>query len=186
MGRETPTMLKPIRRIVTGHNEEGRSVFLFDGLVHPGKEIHDQNEVYLWVTEQTPANNAGRADAANRPVRLEPPPQGSVFRFVQIPPEAEMAGLSAEKRERLIAKLFQGLGASHARVDTTRSPAMHKTRTLDYVILLSGEVTLLLDEGEVDLTPFNVVVQRGTNHTWVNRGKIPALLAVAMIDADPV
>ena len=60
---------------------------------------------------------------------------------------------------------------------------MHKTRTVDYVILLSGEVTLLLDRGEVDLKPFDVVVQRGTNHAWVNKGKEPALIAAVLVDA---
>jgi quercetin dioxygenase-like cupin family protein len=60
---------------------------------------------------------------------------------------------------------------------------MHKTRTIDYVVLLSGEVTLLLDKGEVDLKPFDVVVQRGTNHAWVNKGKDPALIAGVLIDA---
>ena len=60
---------------------------------------------------------------------------------------------------------------------------MHKTRTIDYVVLLSGEVTMLLDKGEVDLKPFDVVVQRGTSHAWVNKGKEPALLAAVLIDA---
>lgn len=177
-------MLQPIRRIVTGHNEAGRSAVLFDGLVRPGQEV--QHDVYLWVTEGTPASNAGRADMAERPLKLEPPPQGSVFRFVEFPPEAEMAGMSAEERERFMAGLFESMGAAHTRVDTTRSPGMHKTRTVDYAILLSGEVTLLLDEGEVDLRPFDVVVQRGTNHDWVNRGTTPALLAFVMIDANPI
>jgi quercetin dioxygenase-like cupin family protein len=66
---------------------------------------------------------------------------------------------------------------------TSRHPGMHKTRTIDYVVLLSGEVTLLLDKREVDLKPFDVVVQRGTSHAWVNKGKEPALIAAALIDA---
>jgi naringenin degradation protein FdeH len=63
---------------------------------------------------------------------------------------------------------------------------MHTTKTIDYVILLSGRVTLLLDKGEVDLKPFDVVVQRGTNHGWVNRGTEPALFAAVLIDAKPL
>jgi hypothetical protein len=66
---------------------------------------------------------------------------------------------------------------------TSRHPGMHKTRTIDYVVLLSGEVTLLLDKGEVDLKPFDVVVQRGTSHAWVTKVKEPALIAAALIDA---
>ena len=76
------------------------------------------------------------------------------------------------------------MGAAHERVDTTRHPAMHKTKTIDYIILLDGDVTLLLDEDEVRLKPFNVVVQRGTNHAWVNNGSEPALLIAVLIDSD--
>jgi mannose-6-phosphate isomerase-like protein (cupin superfamily) len=113
--------------------------------------------------------------------RLEPPPGGSIFRFAAIPPED--SSISPAERERLTAKMFEQMDAAHCRPDTTRHPAMHKTRTIDYVVLLSGQVTLLLDEGEVDLKPFDVVVQRGTNHAWVNKGKEPALLAAVLIDA---
>ena len=76
------------------------------------------------------------------------------------------------------------MGAAHERVDTSRHPAMHKTKTIDYIILLNGDVTLLLDEDEVRLKPFNVVVQRGTNHAWVNNGNEPALLIAVLIDSD--
>jgi mannose-6-phosphate isomerase-like protein (cupin superfamily) len=107
-----------------------------------------------------------------------------LLRFFQVAPEAEDAALSAEERERRAAAAFAGLGASHAREDTTRSPGMHKTKTVDYIILLSGEVTMLLDEGEVDLKPFDVVIQRGTNHAWVNRGAEPAVLAAILLDAE--
>jgi quercetin dioxygenase-like cupin family protein len=67
-----------------------------------------------------------------------------------------------------------------------RHPGMHRTRTIDYVVLLSGEVTLLLDKGEVDLKPFDVVVQRGTSHAWVNKGKEPGLIVAVLIDAKDV
>ena len=59
---------------------------------------------------------------------------------------------------------------------------MHKTDTVDYIILLKGDVTLILDEEEIDLKPFDVVVQRGTNHAWVNNGTEPALLIAVLID----
>lgn len=172
-------MLTPVRRIVTGHNEAGRSIVLFDGpspytLENPARPGTGLTE--LWSTESTPADNAGHADAADRPMRLEPPPHGSLLRFVQVAPEAADVALSAEEREREAAAGFAGLGAAHTRVDTSRSPVMHKTKTVDYIVVLSGEVTMLLDEGEVDLKPFDVVIQRGTNHAWINRGAEPALL----------
>jgi mannose-6-phosphate isomerase-like protein (cupin superfamily) len=176
--------MKPIRRVVTGHNAAGRSVVLFNGESRPGPDL--DSDVYLWVTDQTPASNAGNADPAARRVTLEPPPGGSVFRFVEFPPASVLAGLSQAQIDGFMASLFDTLGASHTRVDTTRDPGMHKTSTVDYVVLLSGEITMLLDDGEVDLKPFDVVVQRGTNHAWVNRGNQPALLAIAMVDAEKI
>jgi len=76
------------------------------------------------------------------------------------------------------------MGAAQHRVDTSKHPAMHKTNTIDYIILLKGDVSLLLDEDEVKLKPFDVVVQRGTNHAWVNLGEEPALLIAVLIDSD--
>jgi mannose-6-phosphate isomerase-like protein (cupin superfamily) len=173
-----------MRRVVTGHDTKGRSVVLFDGAVAPGPDV--DSDVYLWVTDETPASNRGASDAAARKLKLEPPAHGSVFRFVEFPPEAALAGLSAEQVEGFMAGLFDTLDASHCRVDTSRGPGMHRTKTVDYVVLLSGEITLLLDEGEVTLKPRDVVVQRGTNHGWVNRGSEPALMAIAMVDAESV
>jgi hypothetical protein len=158
---------------------DGPSPYTLESPARPGQGLTE-----LWLTESTPASNAGHADAADRPIRLEPPPNGSLLRFFQVAPEAEDAALSTEERERRAAAAFAGIGAPHARVDTTRAPGMHKTKTVDYIILLSGEVTMLLDEGEVDLKPFDVVIQRGTNHAWVNRGAEPALLAAILIDAE--
>jgi quercetin dioxygenase-like cupin family protein len=182
-------MLKPVRRIVTGNNETGRSIVLYDGpsrytLENPARPGRGLTE--LWLTDSTPASNAGHADAADRQIRLEPPPNGSLIRFFQLAPKAEDEALSAEERERQAEEGFERMGAAHTRVDTTRSPVMHKTKTVDYIILLSGEVTMLLDEGEVDLKPFDVVIQRGTNHAWINRGSEPALLAAILIDAEAV
>ncbi|MBI4519319.1 MAG: cupin domain-containing protein [Gemmatimonadetes bacterium] len=176
--------MKPIRRVVTGHDAAGRSAVLFDGQVRAGPDL--ESDLCLWVTDETPARVTGQTDAAARKVRLEPPAQGSVFRFVEFPPESALAELSAEQIEGFMAGLFKTLEAMHTRVDTTKGPGMHRTRTVDYVVLLSGEITLVLDEGEVTLKPFDVVVQRGTNHGWVNRGVQPALLAIAMIDGEAV
>ena len=86
--------------------------------------------------------------------------------------------------QEIAADAFEKVGAAHHRVDTTKHPAMHKTDTVDYIILLKGDVTLMLDEEEVDLKPFDVVVQRGTNHAWVNNGNEPALLIAVLIDSD--
>lgn len=180
-------MLRPARRIVTGHDTAGRSVVLSDDVsphtlenpVRPGRGLTD-----LWRTDAVPANNAGAADAADRQVTLNPPENGTVFRFFQINPLADEADLSPEEREARYARAFDQMGAGEDRIDTRRHPGMHRTRTVDYIILLQGEVTLLLDEGEVDMKPLDVVVQRGTNHAWENRGSEPAVLAGVLIDAE--
>ena len=83
----------------------------------------------------------------------------------------------------IAADAFEKIGAAHHRIDTTKHPAMHKTETIDYIILLKGDVTLILDQEEVDIKPFDVVVQRGTNHAWVNNGSDPALLIAVLIDS---
>lgn len=166
-------MARPPRRIVTGNNAQGKSVIIIDGPPTPFGAY--------WMTETTPVDNRGSDDAGQRVRMLEPPPGGSIFRFAAIPPEDP--SVSREERERQTAKMFEQMQASHCRGDTSRHPGMHKTRTIDYVVLLSGEVTLLLNEGEVDLKPFDVVVQRGTDHAWVNKGKEPALIAAVLIDA---
>jgi mannose-6-phosphate isomerase-like protein (cupin superfamily) len=176
-------MSAPFRRIVTGHTAGGKSTIVADGQPPSDAGAPDR---YLWTTGATPADNRGDADAAAMPLRLEPPANGSVFRLVEFPPQSAMAGLSIEQKRAFFRKLFAGMDATHCQVDTTRSPGMHKTRTVDYVVVVRGEITLLLDEAEATLKPGDVVVQRGTNHDWVVRGNEPALLAVVMISARPV
>jgi len=166
-------MAREPRRIVTGHDAQGKSVIVIDGPPTPFGAY--------WLTDSAPVDNSRSGDAGELVRKLEPPPGGSIFRFAAIPPED--ASVSSEERERRTAKMFAQMEASNCRVDTSRHPGMHKTRTIDYVVLLSGEVTLILDKGEVDLKPFDVVVQRGTNHAWANKGKEPALIAAVLIDA---
>jgi mannose-6-phosphate isomerase-like protein (cupin superfamily) len=169
-----------IRRVVTGHNANGKSIVLLDD------RLEVEHDRYIWTTTTTPADNRDTADAAQKPLRLEPAANGSVFRVVQFPPESAMAGLSAAEKRKYIDDLFASMDGSHCRVDTSRSPGMHKTSTVDYIIVLRGEVTLVLDEGEVTLKPGDCVVQRGTNHDWVVRGSEPVLLGGVMISAHPV
>src|ERR1700728_2176230 len=166
-------MAREPRRIITGHDAEGKSVVVIDAPPTPFGAY--------WMTDSTPVDNSGSGDAGLQVRKLEPPPGGSIFRFAAIPPEDP--SVSREERERQTAQMFAQMDAAHCRADTTRHPAMHKTRTIDYIVLLSGEVTLLLDKGECYLKSFVIVVQRGTNHAWVNKGKERALLAAVLIDA---
>src|SRR5262249_40304189 len=108
---------------------------------------------------------------------------GTMFRFFQIAPEKNEAGLSPEERDRRMGKMFAAAG-SDARTRTGQHPSMHKTSSVDYIVLLKGEVTALLDVGEVEMRPFDVLIQRGTNHGWVNHGAEPALLVAVLVDAE--
>lgn len=177
-------MLKEARRIVTGIDAEGKSYVASDGPSPSVREHGGAGAVEFWITDAIPTDNRASGDPVVRPPRLEPPDGGSVFRFFMVAPENK--SLSAAELEKIAADRFAAMGASHCRVDTSRHPSMHTTRTVDYIILLSGQVTLLLDRGEVDLKPFDVVIQRGTNHGWVNRGTEPALLVAVLVDAKPL
>ena len=93
----------------------------------------------------------------------------------------EMAHLSEEEKRRAAAEWFAAMIGGHLQPDVTRHAAMHRSPTTDYIILLAGEITLILDKEERTLKPFDCVVQRGTNHAWVNRGKENALLMAVLV-----
>ena len=171
-----------MRRIVTGHNEDGRSIIKIDG--PPARSIgEDVGGLFeLWNTDGNIIDTKDNLDRADQDIILSPPTGGTKFRYFQINPTPE--GIPIEIMQEIAADAFEKIGAGHHRVDTSKHPAMHKTETIDYIILLKGDVTLILDEDEVILKPHDVVVQRGTNHAWVNNGDEPALLIAVLIDSD--
>ena len=171
-----------MRRIVTGHNEDGRSIITIDG--PPARSIgEDVGGLFeLWNTDGNKIDTKDNLDRADQDIILSPPTGGTKFRYFQINPTPE--GIPMEIMQEIAANAFEKIGAGHHRVDTSKHPAMHKTETIDYIILLKGDVTLILDEDEVTLKPHDVVVQRGTNHAWVNNGDEPALLIAVLIDSD--
>lgn len=167
------------RRIVTSRQADGTSTLFIDGVAKQLGTLHE-----FWRADTGGAGNCEEGgDPVSRPVRIAPPLGGSVFRFVEIEPESSFANLSDEERRERVRFAFSRVGAEGALVNTTRHAAMHQTDTIDYIVVLSGELTMLLDVGEVALKPFDVVVQRGTNHAWINRGDKPALLAAVLISA---
>ncbi len=176
-------MITPIRRVVTGHDARGRSIFVSDGpsphvLTIPGRP--DFALTNLWVTDGAPASNAGSADAADGPVVLEPPRNGAIFRVVEFPPDRAPGGFDRKAA-------FAAMGAHHAMdPDASRHPGMHKTDTVDFAIVLSGEIWALMDEGETLLRAGDTLVQRGTNHAWSNRSDQPCLVAFILVSAAPL
>ena len=170
-----------MRRIVTGHNEKGKSIITLDG--PPARSIgEDVGGLFeLWNTDGEDINSTDNLDRADQDIILSPPSGGTKFRYFQINPIPE--GVPENVMQDMAAEAFEKIGAAHHRIDTSKHPAMHKTETIDYIILLKGDVTLILDEEEIDLEPFDVVVQRGTNHAWVNNGTDPALLIAVLVDS---
>ena len=141
----------------------------------PGLALTD-----LWVTHDSPANNSGVADAADRSVVLEPPANGTIFRIVEFPPDSTWRdGANAKEA-------FEAIGAGHATDDNHADPMMHKTATVDYIIILAGEIWAILDEEEICLKQGDVMIQRGTNHSWSVRTDDPCLVGVVLVDAKPI
>lgn len=176
-------MVEKIRRVITGHDENGKSVFIVDGDATAVKEMDSMPGLALtdiWQTGGAPASNAGNADAADRPVVLEPPANGTIFRVVEFPPDSQWRG-RADARDA-----FGSIGADHATDDSSDDPMMHKTATVDYLLVLKGEIWAILDDGEVCLKQGDVMVQRGTNHSWSVRTDEPCLLAAVLVSAEPV
>ena len=178
-------MPKAIRRVVTGHNAAGRSMFINDAAAPhvynrgPGSAVVTE----VWETRATPASNSGSDEVTDRPFRLAPPKNGSVFRIIEYPPDKQR--LAALEQQRASADDGSGHGAAFDR-GSPRHPGFHKTNSVDYAIVLSGEIHALMDEGEVLLKTGDVLVQCGTNHAWCNRTDEPAYLAFVLIDAEPV
>lgn len=176
-----------IRRVVTGHDAKGHSIVISDGQPtnirqspqRPGVVINN-----LWTTDTMPAETNGPEDATVKPMALEPLASGTNFRIVEFPPEAEyIAKVTAEDAK----KAFGDLGATHALAGgKSRHPFMHKTKTLDYAIVLSGEIYLVLDDSEVLMKAGEVCIQRATSHAWSNRSNKPAKIAFILIDGDGV
>ena len=165
------------RRVVTGNNGEGKSNVVSDGDAFDFGTLTE-----LWATDSAPATYGSDDEVAGRQVRLEPPANGTNFRFFRVEPEDP--NVSRDDIEAGTAAGFAAVGAEHCRPNTERDPRMHTTSSVDYIVLLKGEVTLLLDEGEVELKPFDVVIQRGTNHAWINKGTETAELVGILVDAE--
>lgn len=170
-------MPTPIRRVVTGHDGAGKAIVVADGPA-PNQRIRRVGGIastLLWATDETPVDVSRARDRADREIGVAPPEAGSIFRVVEFPPARE-AGVLDNAAMR--AEMGLGPGAGEA-----RHAAMHRTRSVDYVIVLEGEIDMLLDDSEVHLKAGDVLVQQATNHGWVNNEDKPCRIAFVLIDA---
>jgi quercetin dioxygenase-like cupin family protein len=143
-----------VRRVVTGHDANGRAKVAIDEVSknvissRPGASA-----CVMWTTEGFPVDNTGDADTSTRKVGTTLA-NGCVFRVVEFAPGV--------------------------------SPRNHRTDSIDFAVVMSGEIDMQLDDSEVHLKAGDVLVQRGTIHNWVNRGREPCQIAFVLVDARPV
>jgi hypothetical protein len=164
--------VKPLfRRLVTGRNAGGKSALVEDVRIEEGA----LGNFNLWTAR---ADGTDGADA----IPFFPGQGDTIFRVVRLPPPD--ANMTPAALEALAREFFVGVGSPACKVDTARHPLMHVTPTTDYIMLLSGAVSLLLDEGDpIPLEPFDSVVQRATNHAWIVTGSEPAIFVCVMAGA---
>lgn len=176
-------MIWRVRRILTGHDSAGRSTIIADGQATNVKEMASMPGLALtdlWETTRAPADNNGHADAAARPVRLEPPKNGTILRVVEFPPDANWRSTANTK------EAFKSIGAGHVADKHSADPMMHRTATVDYAIVLKGEIHAVMEQGETLMRAGDILVQRGTNHSWSVRGNEPAIVAFVLVSARPL
>lgn len=174
----------PIRRVVTGHDATGRSIIAEDGPPPRTKRIGGEEGPVFHEIWNTPRSPAPITPVCREPreegIVLAPPKQGTRIRILDIPPEGE--ALATRSTEEARAH-FAEIGAADAHVAApSRHPHMHRTESIDYGIVLEGEITLLLDEDETVVRAGDVVVQCGTSHGWANLSGRNCRIAFILID----
>ena len=176
-----------IRRVITGHDSKGRAIVISDGLApavrtNPLRPGHIS--VDLWKTSASPVVlSANEADPTLGPKQIHPPPHGTLIRISEIAPETEAIRNLPPDRAREVFKSMGNEGASTFGRGG-RHPFMHRTETIDYAVVLAGEIVLLLDDEDVHLKAGDVVIQRGTNHAWSNRSNQPCRMLYVLIDGE--
>ena len=147
-------MALQVRKVITGHDANGRAVVKIDEIAkNITSSRPQQSAVVIWTTEGFPVNNDGGDDTSTRKVGTTLA-NGCVFRVVEFGPGV--------------------------------SPRNHRTDSIDFAVVMAGEIDMDLDGSEVHLKAGDVLVQRGTIHNWINRGKEPCVIAFALVDAKPV
>jgi naringenin degradation protein FdeH len=166
------------RRIVTGHDADGKAVAILDAPVVSRQRSPGGNALtMLWVTAESPADVSGSADRAETKVGVPPPRNGSIFRIVDFPPT------TASSQPIDHHAILLGMGIDPATQGYARHQNTHRTRSIDYAIVLEGEIDMLMDDTEVRVKAGDVLIQQGTNHAWVNNGTKPCRIAFILIDA---
>lgn len=179
---------KPIRRIVTGHDSQGRAVFQEDGPVPRVQRIGGESGPLffeVWNTTATPAPiDRASGEPPEDGIKLVPPKGGTRIRVLDIPPDGDrLDNVTPEEAAAHFAEVGAGHASSHTG-EGSRHARMHRTETVDYGIVLEGEIVLILDEGETVCRAGDIIIQRGTNHGWANRSDANCRIAFILIDGE--
>ena len=168
-----------IRRVVTGLDANNKAVVMFDSRMPLQAGPYGLNATNLWVTNTYPLGFSFKDDTAAIPVGVSPLDNGTKFRVVEFPPldaaaEAKMEPGFLMKAVGPVAPA-RGLPVTH--------PLMHRTRSVDYAVVLSGEIDMMLDDTVVHLRPGDTIVQQATNHAWINHGKETCRILFVLMDS---
>lgn len=175
--------LPEIRRIVTADDENGRSRIIEDAPARAVRTVPERpgyRAVNVWRTGTAPAR-VDEPDTIDTHKGIQPPSDGgTILRIIDFPPEPG----DPEQMKRGFQATFDGI-YKDARHDGRegKHPGMHRTDTIDYAIVLEGEIYAVMDEGETLMRAGDVLIQRGTNHAWANRSTKTARIAFVLIDA---
>jgi len=179
-------MEAPFRRIVTGHDAQGQAVIQEEGPPPRLQRIGgDMGPIFyeVWNTRETPARiDRASGEPHEGGIMLAPPKNGTRIRVLDIPPEDPSVGSISPEEARAHFEEVGAAGASSHTGAASRHAFMHRTETVDYGIVLEGEITLVLDVGETVVRAGDIVIQRGTNHGWANRSGRNCRIAFILID----
>lgn len=175
-----------VRRVVTGHDKEGKSIVISDGIApaeHHNPMVPGQRSSDVWKTTAMPVPlTREEPDPTNGP-RDFVAPMGTKIRISEVPPEtADLFKLTPEQTQAMFRNSGSQIKSTYK--EGGRHPRIHRTESIDYAVVLEGEVTMVLDVGEVHLKTGDVVIQRGTNHAWSNRSDAPAAIAFILVDGE--
>jgi hypothetical protein len=174
--------LPPIRRIVTANRPDGRSYFAEDRLAPAVKTVADRpgfRVTNLWRTVGAPVD-VNAPDSSEAHSGIQPPKNGNIVRIIDFPPEPA----DPAERKRIFEATFKSLypDATHHAPTEQQHPGMHTTLTVDYAIVLEGELVAIMDEGETVMRAGDVLIQRATSHAWANRSGKMARILFVLID----
>jgi mannose-6-phosphate isomerase-like protein (cupin superfamily) len=165
-----------IRRVVTALDGNDKAIVLFDSRItlEPG----NAPSAKLWVTDSAPAGLSFTDDSGTKPTAL-PPDLGTALLVVEFPPldPAEEAKMDPNFMMKVIGERAPARGLP------VRHPLMHRTRTIDYAVVLSGEIDMMLDDSVTHVRAGDVIVQQASNHAWINRGTQPCRILFTLIDS---